>query len=72
MTAQPIAIPASSHIAAVSYDAETQELEVTFKDGTPLIYANVPERVARGFSSALSAGKYFNAQIRDRFDFSEA
>lgn len=72
MTAQPISIPASSHIAAVAYDAEAQELEVQFVDGSVYIYSDVPEAVATGFSSAISAGKYFHANVRDRYEARQA
>jgi hypothetical protein len=53
----------SSHITGASYDDETQELSVSFKNGTYL-YSNVPDEVALDFESAPSAGKYFDTNIK--------
>ena len=72
MTAQSISIKASSHIASVLYDPESQELEIAFQDGARYVYSDVPEPVAAGFASAPSAGKYFNARVRDRFETRQA
>lgn len=49
------------------YDPDTKELEIVLDDGNSYTYSNVPESVYRDLISASSAGKYFRANIRDRF-----
>jgi hypothetical protein len=56
-----------SHIADVSYDAETQILSVTFSNGSKYDYCDVPEIVNTEFLAAESKGKYFNESVRKHF-----
>ena len=55
----------SSNLAAVGYDEATKTLEVEFKNGTIYEYYSVPMSVYAGLMSAPSAGKYFNAHVKD-------
>lgn len=58
----------SSMIASAGYDSSNGTLEVEFKKGGPIWeYYDVPENVWHEFQSASSQGKYFIANIRDRF-----
>ena len=50
----------SSMLASCYYDDETEELTVTFTNGKPYIYIDVPRRVYDELIEAKSAGKYFN------------
>lgn len=61
----------STAIRQAVYDAETRVLTLTFVTGRRYRYAGVPPAVAEGFAAARSKGGYFNARIRDRFDFVE-
>ena len=58
---------ASSNLLSGSYDAETQELEITFQSGEAYSYENVPQGLWAGLISAGSPGSYFYHQIRSRF-----
>ena len=57
----------SKDLAIVGYNAEKQELEVTFKAGGVYIYSNVPEGVYQALMMAPSHGTYFNQNIKDKF-----
>jgi hypothetical protein len=59
---------ASSNIAAVSYDDETNMLGVQFLDGSIWTYANVPSWHFDNLLSAVSVGRYFRAWIMGKFD----
>jgi hypothetical protein len=61
----------SSVIARFHYDADRERLTVTFVTGRVYEYMNVPGDVATNFGIAYSKGIFFNAHIRDRFDFRE-
>lgn len=61
----------STAIRAFDYRPERNELKVTFITGRRYLYAEVPEDVARRFRSARSKGRYFNANIRDRYPYRE-
>lgn len=67
MTAETFAPPGSSHIATVSYDSDTQELEIEFQSGDSYAYSSVPQAVVEGFRAASSAGQYFHRQIKGRY-----
>lgn len=54
----------SSVATEVSYDSETQELSVTWKNGRVSIYEGVPESVARDLANAPSAGQALNQEIK--------
>jgi hypothetical protein len=67
---KPIPIPASSHIFAISYDDESMMLYVQFRgNGRTYQYSNVPGDVVAGFYQALSAGQYFDQNIKGNFDY---
>ena len=68
MALEQIAIPASTNIAAVSYDPDELTLLVTFNNGSVYRYLQVDGGTARGFSQAPSAGKYFQAFVKNMFD----
>jgi hypothetical protein len=61
----------STAIRAFDYRPERHELKVTFITGRRYLYARVPEEVARRFRSATSKGRFFNANIRDRYPYRE-
>lgn len=56
---------ASSMINSVGYDAETQTLDVEFKDGRVYSYGGVPQSEYDNMMSAQSVGKYFAQNIKN-------
>lgn len=56
----------SSTIKSVGYDAESKTMEVEFGSGR-YRYADVPPEVHTGLVGAESAGKYFAANVRAKF-----
>jgi len=67
----PEAAMPSTAIADFKYDTDAERLTVTFVTGRIYEYFNVPAYVAASFRSAFSKGTFFNAYIRDRYDFRE-
>jgi hypothetical protein len=61
----------SSVIRHFSYDPESRELNVLFTTGRRYIYRNVPQAAADDFRAAFSKGRFFNAHIRDAYDYVE-
>jgi hypothetical protein len=61
----------SSVIRRFDYDPETRQLEVLFTTGRRYLYHDVPQAIVDDFSAAFSKGRYFNARIRDAFDYIE-
>jgi hypothetical protein len=59
----------SSVIRAFRYLADESQLEVTFVSGRRYRYLKVPETLYRDMCAAFSKGEFFNANIRDHFDF---
>lgn len=67
MTLGRFNFPGSSYLAAGSYDTETEELIIVFRDGAEWAYAGVPQGVVAGLQGASSAGKYFHERIKDKY-----
>jgi lysyl-tRNA synthetase class 2 len=61
----------SSVIRSADYDPEARTLDVVFTAGRHYRYFGVPESEYGGLITASSAGAYFNAHIRDQYDFIE-
>ena len=59
----------SSIIAAIGYHADSLTLEVELNRGIVYSYSGVPSIVYEMFIAADSKGKYFNANIKDRYSF---
>ena len=59
----------STAIRHFSYDARTEQLSVTFITGRKYVYGHVPPTVYDDFHAASSKGRFFNAEIRDRYPF---
>lgn len=57
----------STNIRAIGYDADSQTLEIEFNSGSVYDYAGVFQGEYDGFMSADSKGKYFHANIRNRY-----
>jgi len=59
----------STAISEIDYDAERAKLLVRFASGEHYVYVGVPGEVHRSFLDAESKGRFFQAQIRDRYPF---
>jgi hypothetical protein len=61
----------SSMIHAVGYDPEERILEIVFNTGRTYQYFDVPPEEYEGLLNAESKGRYFLANIRDVYDYSQ-
>jgi lysyl-tRNA synthetase class 2 len=61
----------SSVIRAALYDPDEAVLDILFTTGRRYHYHGVPATEAERFAAAFSKGRYFNAHIRDHYDFTE-
>ena len=57
----------STVIRRFDYAPEAQELVIEFTTGRRYVYSDVPERAVQAMRAAFSKGRYFNANIRDRY-----
>jgi len=57
----------SSVIRGAWYLPERRQLDLLFHSGRRYIYSNVPLTVAEAFRDAVSKGRFYNAEIRNRF-----
>ena len=61
----------STVIRTAHYRPDEAVLEILFTTGRRYLYHGVPPDEAARFAAAFSKGRYFNARIRDRYDFTE-
>jgi hypothetical protein len=61
----------SAAIREIDYDAERAKLLVRFMSGEQYVYVGVPDEVHRSFLEAASKGRFFQAEIRDRYPFNK-
>lgn len=61
----------STVIQRFDYDHESQALDITFTTGRLYRYHDVPPDMVDRFRAAFSKGRFFNARIRDSYDFTE-
>lgn len=59
----------SAAIHEIDYDAERSKLLVRFESGERYVYVGVPGEVHRSFLEADSKGRFFQAEIRDRYPY---
>ncbi len=59
----------STAIQAIDYDHERAKLLVRFVSGASYVYVGVPGEVHRSFLDAASKGRFFQAEIRDRYPY---
>jgi hypothetical protein len=62
----------SSNLASVGYDAESETLEVEFKNGLVYEYYNVPQFLHERMMQAGSIGSFFNREIKNNYAGSKA
>lgn len=61
----------SKNIASIGYCKESEVLEIEFKRGGFYQYSEVPIEEFDALMEAASHGKYFNANIRERYPASK-
>lgn len=54
-------------LASVGYEAETQTLEIEFKDGDIYRYHSVPFAIYEGLMNAATHEDYFQESIKDSY-----
>jgi KTSC domain len=59
----------STNICSVGYDTDNQILEVEFNSGAVYQFTSVPLGEYEGLLNADSKGKYFNANIKNRYSY---
>jgi hypothetical protein len=62
----------SSNLASVGYVAESETLEVEFKNGLVYEYYNVPQFLHERMMQAGSIGSFFNREIKNNYAGSKA
>ena len=59
----------SSDVRAIGYDADRETLEVEFNTGSVYQYTGVSPGEYEGFLHSDSKGRYFHANIKNRYSF---
>jgi len=59
----------SQAVRGISWDADTLTLFVQFVSGETYAYLRVPGEVFDAFRGAFSKGRFFQAEIRDRYAY---
>ena len=62
----------SSNLRSVGYDEFLLVLEIEFNAGTVYRYYGVPSEVHDELINAESVGKYFNANVKSKYNFLKA
>ncbi|MEO8382166.1 MAG: KTSC domain-containing protein [Acidobacteriota bacterium] len=57
----------SSVIAALTYDSDTNVLDVEFRTGRVYRYWLIPQGVYDALRGSDSIGRHFNSEVRDHF-----
>ncbi len=59
----------SSAIRSVGYDPASRKMEIVFRSSSQVYhYCGVPESVFKGLLQASSKGRYYQNNIKDRYD----
>jgi hypothetical protein len=61
----------SEVIEDIDYDPVSRDMRVALTTGRVYVYFNVPAEEYEAFRAAASLGRYFNANIRDQYEFRE-
>jgi hypothetical protein len=59
----------SSNLKSASYDTESEDLTMSFNNGSIYVYNKVPWTIFTKFRMAESQGKYFNAEIARKYKY---
>jgi hypothetical protein len=61
----------SSNIQAIGYNADSQTLELEFKNGQTYQYTGVPQAEYDAMMAADSKGTFLNTNIKGRYPFTK-
>jgi hypothetical protein len=61
---------ASSNIASIGYDPDSETLEIEFSNGSIYQYFNVPSSLNEQLMVAPSKGQFLNVYIRNAYPYS--
>lgn len=61
----------SSNLKSAMYDTETEDLTVSFNNGSIYVYNKVPWTIFTKFRMSESQGKYFNAEIAKKYKYTK-
>jgi len=61
---------ASSNIAAIGYDEQTETLEIEFLNGSVYQYYNVPPNMREQLMQTGSKGQFLNIYIKNAYPYS--
>lgn len=64
------ALVASSNIASIGYDPDSETLEIEFSNGSIYQYFNVPFSLNEQLMVAPSKGQFLNVYIRNAYPYS--
>jgi hypothetical protein len=59
----------SSNLKSASYNTETEELLITFNNGSIYVYNKVPWNIFAKFRISESQGKFFNVSIAKNYKY---
>lgn len=59
----------STNINKVEFDTAIDELKVEFHSGSIYVYFNVKEAVFNAMDNAQSKGKFFQQEIKNKYDY---
>jgi hypothetical protein len=59
----------SSMLNSADYNSVERELTIEFSNGDEYKYKDVPEEIFVELSASPSAGKYFLAKIKNKFEY---
>lgn len=61
---------ASSNIASIGYDPDSETLEIEFTNGSVYQYFNIPYALNERLMAAPSKGQFLNVYIRNGYPYS--
>jgi hypothetical protein len=67
MTAGVSKTDGSSAVREIAYNADKQELYITYTEGREYVYYGVPQELYERFRSAQSWGQFVNKEIKRHF-----
>ena len=59
----------SSNLKWVSYNSRSHEMLIQFQSGAVYQYWDVPGNISQGLVQADSPGKFFNQNVRNRYNY---
>lgn len=63
-----VEITRSGMITKIAYDESEKLLTLTFASGGAYVYKDVPKEVFDSLLAAESAGKYFHAHVKNKYE----